>query len=47
MKENGAFEFVDWDKNYDKYKNLRFKKKERQYTSVWMDVDCDNYIEFR
>ena len=23
------------------------KKKERQYTSVWMDVDCDNYIEFR
>ena len=27
LKSNGTFEFIDWDKNYDKQKNLRFKQK--------------------
>ena len=27
LKPNGTFEFIDCDKNCDKYKNLRFEQK--------------------
>ena len=27
LKLNEAFEFIDWDKNCDKQKNLRFEQK--------------------
>ena len=27
LELNRTFEFIDWDKNYDKQKNLRFKQK--------------------
>ena len=27
LKPNGTFEFIDWDKNCDKKKKLRFKQK--------------------
>ena len=27
LKLNGTFEFIDWDKNCDKLKKLRFEQK--------------------
>ena len=47
LKPNWTFEFIDWDKNCDKYKFLKFEQKKDDIRQCrWMKI-CDNYIEFR
>ena len=46
LKPNGTFEFIDWDKNCDKKKKMRFEQnKDNIHQCGWME-NCDNCIEF-